>query len=117
MGTAASTTLRLPRGRFQKYGSEYFATNILPKCRDLLNVIDIPAYPAAATIFDAFVKMDTNGNGTVNVVEFHRFMSWKRVIYTERIFDLYALQEEKGQMPQSKTEIEFNEFLVCIVSS
>lgn len=108
MGAALSVVQ--DRQRFYKYGSDYFRHAILPACRSLLEEIGI-THSHAAKIFDAFVKMDTDGSGSITVGEFHRYFGWKRGVFTERIFDMYApVRKDDGE----PNKMSYEEFLICV---
>ncbi|MDB4430540.1 hypothetical protein N9140_01125, partial [bacterium] len=59
-------------------------------------------------IFNAFVAMDTDGSAMININEFHRYFGWKRGVFTERIFDIYAAASKDD------SELSFEEFLVMV---
>ena len=59
-------------------------------------------------IFNAFVAMDTDGSAMININEFHRYFGWKRGVFTERIFDIYAAASKDD------SELSFEEFLIMV---
>ena len=108
MGAALSVVHN--RQRFDKFGSDYFRHAILPLCRSLLEELGI-SHSHAAQIFEAFVKMDTDGSGNITVGEFHRYVGWKRGVFTERIFDVYASVKKDNGQPN---KMSYEEFLICV---
>jgi Ca2+-binding EF-hand superfamily protein len=107
---AALSVVRQDRQRFYKYGSDYFRHAILPACGGLLEEIGI-SHSHAAKIFDAFVKMDMDGSRSITVGEFHRYFGWKRGVFTERIFDVYASVTKDDGEP---SKLSYEEFLICV---
>ena len=111
MGCAASssssTTFLRARQRFYKYGSDYFNHAILPNVCELMDDLQI-SRTDTEKIFNAFVAMDTDGSAMININEFHRYFGWKRGVFTERIFDIYAAASKYD------SELSFEEFLVMV---
>ena len=102
MGSAASIVRA--RQRFYKYGSDYFNHVVLPLSRQLIDELEI-SHADAGQIFNAFIKMDTDGSGVINQQEFHRFFGWKRSVFTERLFDTYSKSEDG---------LSYEEFLMLV---
>ena len=110
MGCAASSsssTFLRARQRFYKYGSDYFNHAILPNVCELMDDLQI-SRTDTEKIFTAFVAMDTDGSAMININEFHRYFGWKRGVFTERIFDIYAAASKDD------SELSFEEFLVMV---
>jgi len=95
------------RQRHKLYGRDYFTHAVLPNCKELINDIEVSVQDAEK-IFSAFVSMDTNGNEYISNVEFHRYFGWKRGVFTERIFDIYAAATKDDSL------LCFDEFLIMV---
>jgi len=95
------------RQRHKLYGRDYFTHAVLPNCKELINDIEV-SIQDAEKIFSAFVSMDTNGNEYISNVEFHRYFGWKRGVFTERIFDIYAAATKDDSL------LSFDEFMSMV---
>ena len=86
---------------------DYFTHAVLPNCKGLVDVIEM-SIQDVEKIFSAFVSMDRDGSNFISNTEFHRYFGWKRGVFTERIFDIYAAATKDDSL------LQFEEFLVMI---
>lgn len=93
--------------RQRRYSRDYLTHAVLPNVKGLVDEIQMSTQDAEK-IFSAFFAMDRDGSNFISNVEFHRFFGWKRGVFTERIFDIYAAATKDDSL------LEFVEFLVMV---